>query len=339
MVKAKFFQQKENQIIECRVCNHHCTIKNGDIGVCGTRKNKNGQLYSLVYGYPALINIEPVEKQPLFHFMPGTQTYAIGTNGCNLRCRNCQNWNISQSKNVEAKIQGLNYYEPARIIEEAMGSECESISFAYNEPSLYIEYALDIMKIAHDYGLKNIWNSNAYLTSEAIQSVLPLLDAINVDLKSVNDEFCRNHCQGSVVPILENLKLLKSEQAHLEISTPIITDANDDIDELCRIAEFIALELDTDTPWHLCRFNPDNSWKMKKHTPTGEDILYEAYEIGKEAGLKYVYISNVPGDQKENTYCPACGEMAVRRYSGQIERYDNTGRCAFCDKSLDIHES
>jgi pyruvate formate lyase activating enzyme len=336
MREGQFYKRMNDTIVQCRLCNHFCLISNNNFGTCRVRKNKSGRLFSLVYGYPVAMNIDPIEKKPLFHFMPGSNTYSIGTYGCNFSCLNCQNWDISQTKNIELRIESLDFLEPEKIVEEALGNECQSISFTYNEPTIFSEYALDIMEIAHNYGLKNVWVSNGYMSEDLFSRLIPNLDAINIDLKSLDEQFYKEICGARLKPILDNLKRIKSEQIHLEITTLLIPGYTDEIEMLYKLAEFIATDLDTDTPWHISKFNPEISWKLKTLKPTGEDILYEAYEIGKEIGLKYVYIGNVPGDQKENTYCPSCGELAIRRLGYNIERQDNNGRCEYCDKSLDI---
>jgi len=336
MKEAQFYKTLTNNEVQCRLCNHFCRLREGQIGLCRTRKNKDGRLYSLVYGYPAVLNVDPIEKKPFFHFLPGSLTYSLGTLGCNFVCRNCQNWDISQAKNIETKLKQIDFWLPEKIVENALGDGCQSIAYTYNEPTVFAEYALDIMRLAHKNGLKNIWVSNGFMSAEALNSILPYLDAINVDLKSMDENFYRENCGGHLKPILENLKLIKQEQVHLEITTLVIPTLSDDLEMLQKLANFIVSELDTDTPWHISRFSPEISWQLKNLPTTGDDILYEAYEIGKEAGLKYVYLGNVPGDQKENTYCPQCGELAIRRLGYHIERLDNNGHCSYCDRSLDI---
>jgi len=290
----------------------------------------------LVYGYPVALNADPIEKKPLFHFMPGSLTYSLGTYGCNFKCLNCQNWDLSQKKDLGPALEELTFTPPEKIVEEAIGAGCQSIAYTYNEPTVFSEYALDIMKIARENNLKNVWVSNGYMSEEALGRVLPLLDAINVDLKSMDDNFYRKNCGARLEPILNNLKILKSEQVHVEITTLIIPGMSDDPKMLEDLAAFIGVELDNDTPWHITRFSPESSWQMKKLPPTSKDALFNAYDIGKEAKLNYVYIGNLPGTERENTYCPKCGQTAVRRLGYYIERYDNAGRCPDCDKSLDI---
>ena len=338
MNEARFYQQLEKNTVRCELCNHFCTITDGKTGICRVRQNKNGKLSSLVYGYPAALNIDPIEKKPLFHFLPASQTYSLGTYGCNFACANCQNWDISQAKNIETQVSQLDYIEPERIVESAIAEECQSISYTYNEPTIFTEYALAIMKLSHASDLKNVWVSNGFMSGQCLDAVIPYLDAINVDLKSFDDNFYKNNCQARVQPILDNLKRLKQEQVHVEITTLIIPTLSDDRDMLKQIADFIVNELDAETPWHLSKFSPSISWKLKKIPSTTDDIIYDTYEIGKQAGLKYVYVGNIPGDQKENTYCPHCGELAIRRMGYDIERSDLNGRCSYCDSSLDIVE-
>ncbi len=337
--KAKFYQKLKNKAVKCQLCHHFCTLGPGQTGICRTRQNIDGELYSLVYGYPVALNVDPIEKKPFFHFLPASLTFSLGTLGCNFRCRNCQNWDISQAKNIKEKIKLLDYFEPEKIVEEALNNECKSIAYTYNEPTVFAEYALDIMKLAHEYNLKNVWVSNGFMSSECLQAILPYLDAINIDLKSFSDQFYQNICGARLQPVLKNLKTFKAEQVHLEVTTLIIPTLSDDPEMLAQIANFIATELDTDTPWHISRFSPEISWQLKNLPATGDDIIYEAYEIGKDAGLKYVYVGNLPGDEKENTYCPRCGELAIRRLGYYVERFDNHGRCAHCDKNLEIIDS
>jgi len=337
MKEANFYNQKKEKI-ECRLCSHFCLIAPNRVGKCGTRLNKNQKLWALNFGFPAALNNDPIEKKPLFHFLPGTQTYSIGTLGCNFKCDNCQNWEISQADKIAKQIETMDFVDPARIVENAIADGCDSISFTYNEPTIFIEYALEIMKIAHQNDLKNIWVTNAYMSTEALEMIIPYLDATNVDLKSFDSAFYRDSCGSKLQPVLNNLKKIKEAQVHLEVTTLIIPSLTNDRDMITELSDYIVRELDSDTPWHITKFSPQSSWKLQDLSPTGEDAIYEAYEIGKNSGLKYVYVGNIPGDQKENTYCPQCGELAIRRLGHHLERFDISGRCAFCDKNLDIME-
>lgn len=338
MKEAQFYEKLKNNEVQCQLCHHLCNIKENKVGVCGVRKNKNGNLYSLNFGYPIAQNIDPVEKKPLFHFQPGSITYSIGNPGCNFQCQNCQNWQISQADDLEKQIQDLDFVSPVKIVEEAIGNDCQSISYTYTEPTIFAEYALEIMKLASENGLKNIWVSNGYMTENCLGAILPYLDAINVDLKSMDENFYKKNCGAKLEPVLENLKILKEEQIHVEITTLLIPNLTDDEYMLKTLAEFISEDLGRETPWHISKFSPQSAWKLEEIEETQESSLYNAYEIGKEAGLKYVYLGNMPGDQKENTYCPKCGDLAIRRLGYHIERLDDNGLCPNCEKELDIAE-
>jgi len=324
--------------VACELCHQSCFIKNNSTGICEVRKNINGELFSLCYGYPVALNVDPIEKKPLFHFQPGSLSYSIGTLGCNFKCANCQNWNISQALSIEQKIKNINLLEPDKIVSDALVNDCSSISYTYNEPTIFTEYALEIMELAKQNNLKNIWVSNGYMSELCLKVIIPHLDAINVDLKSMNHEFYKTNCSAKLEPVLKNLTTFKKAGVHLEITTLIIPGLSDDYEMLKSLAEFIAKELGVDTPWHISKFSPAISWKLKKIPATPEKTIFEACDIGKNAGLKYIYSGNILGDERENTYCPACGELAISRFGYEIERLDHRGRCARCDKNLDIFE-
>ena len=338
MQEAKFYKKLDDKIVDCELCHQSCFIKNNSTGVCRVRKNINGELFSLAYGYPVALNVDPIEKKPLFHFQPGSLSYSLGTLGCNFKCANCQNWDISQALGIEQKIKNMNFVEPEKIVSDAIANNCSSISYTYNEPTIFTEYALAIMELAHQANLKNVWVSNGYMSDQCLKAIFPHLDAINVDLKSMSEDFYLKNCGAKLQPILENLKTIKKSGIDLEITTLIIPGLSDDLDMLKSLAEFIVNELGTDVPWHVSKFSPAISWKLKKTPSTSEETIFEICDIGKNAGLKYVYAGNIPGDEKENTYCPACGELAIRRFGYEIERLDKHGRCAHCDKNLDIFE-
>ena len=338
MKKAKFYKTKLDGSVQCTLCSHYCVIQNKQTGICLSRINNDGNLYALGYGVVSAQNIDSIEKKPFFHFMPGSLTYSIGSLGCNFKCDNCQNYEISQVENIEKILDNFSNINPERIVEEAIGNDCQSIAYTYNEPTINVEYYLDVMRLAQANGLKNLWVSNGYMSNECLEKIFPYLDAINIDLKSFDNNFYHNICSARLEPVLDNLKKIKQEQIHLEITTLIIPGLSDDIGALSKMADFIAMELDGDTPWHLSKFSPDISWKLKNIPQTGEDVIYQAYEIAKDAGIKYVYVGNIPGDQKENTYCPRCKELAIRRLGYHIERLDQNGHCIQCDRSLDIVE-
>ena len=350
MKQADFYKKLADSMVACLLCHHFCVIGDGQTGTCRARKNTGGKLFSLVYGYPVALNVDPIEKKPLFHFQPGSLSYSIGTLGCNFKCLNCQNWDISQAIDITpltppassagglVRGENLSLIEPEKIVSEALANDCLSISYTYNEPTIFAEYALDIMKLAHATGLKNVWVSNGYLSEQCLEAITPYLDAINVDLKSMDADFYKTNCGARLEPVLKNLITIKKSSAHLEITTLIIPNLSADLAMLKQLAEFIVNQLGADVPWHLSRFSPEISWKLKKSPATPEAVIFQAYEIAKTAGLKYVYLGNLPGDERENTYCPACGELAIRRFGYEIARLDHHGRCAHCDKNLDIFE-
>lgn len=281
-------KQKENQV-KCGLCNHRCLIADGQKGICGVRQNQKGTLYSLVYGKIIAEHVDPIEKKPLYHFMPGTNTYSIATIGCNFRCLHCQNAEISQFPQHNDGIPG-NDQTPKQIINSAIKTKCPSISYTYSEPTIMIEFALDCMKLAHKKGLKNIWVTNGYITSEGLKLILPYLDAANVDLKFFDEKISMKICGAKVKPILENLKTLKKNNTHLEITTLLIPGYTDQGAQLKDIASFIAKELGKDAPWHISRFFP--SYKLDAQV-TSMELLEKAEKIGKKAGLKNIHLGNV----------------------------------------------
>jgi pyruvate formate lyase activating enzyme len=324
---ADFYLKAENQIVDCRLCHHFCHILPDNVGICTARQNINGNLFSLVYGRPAAMNIDPIEKKPLYHFFPSSTAFSVGTLGCNFRCANCHNYEITQSK-LDKSV--LPYVKPAEIIAGAERGQCQSIAYTYNEPTIFAEYALDIMKEARQRKLKNVWVSNGFMSGECLDAIIPSLDAANIDLKSMEDSFYNKVCHARVQPILENLKKLNNAGVHLEITTLVIPTLSDDLGMLEKIAVFIAAELGKDTPWHLSRFAPEISWRLKELPETSRDILVKAQEIGKKAGLNFVYASGY----QDNTYCPACGELAIERIYYQVKRFDQDGKCRKCGEDL-----
>lgn len=277
---------KKDDKVQCGVCNHRCIISSGKRGICGVRKNEKGKLYSLVYGKAIAENIDPIEKKPLYHFLPGTRTLSIATVGCNFRCLHCQNADISQAEFISGRD-----LPPEKIVEDALKYNCPSIAYTYTEPTIFVEYALDTMKLAKDKGLKNVWVSNGYMTKETLDLISPYLDAINVDLKAFTEKFYQEVCGAKLKPVLENLKDIKKRKIWLEVTTLIIPTKNDSVEELKNIAEFIKKHLGAETPWHVSRFFP--TYKLTEVPSTDVEKIYQAVEIGKKAGLKYVYGGNI----------------------------------------------
>jgi len=293
MHEALLYKKLSDNRVRCHVCNHRCLILDGKRGICGVRENRKGKLYSLVYGKIIAEHIDPIEKKPLYHFMPGSFSLSIATIGCNFKCLHCQNADISQiskEKPEDVKILGEEV-KAQKIIQDALDGKCPSISYTYTEPTIFLEFALDCMKLAKEEGLRNVWVSNGYMTKETLDLITPYLDAANIDLKAFSEEFYRDICGAQLKPILENLIEIKKRRIWLEIATLIIPGKNDSEKELKQIAEFIKNELGDDTPWHVSRFFPHHEMQDVPATPI--EKIYEAVEIGKKAGLKYVYPGNV----------------------------------------------
>jgi len=285
------YKSLKNKIVKCLACAHYCKIAPDGFGVCGTRQNQNGKLVSLVYGHVIAFHVDPIEKKPLYHFLPETEILSFGTLGCNFHCVWCQNWDISQASKQKIKVKNWGQkISPKDIIRIAAKSKCPSIAYTYNEPAIFIEFAHDTAKLAHKKDLKNIFVTNGYLSRESFEYIKPYLDAANVDLKSMDDKFYQKYCGAHLQPVLDIIKHLVKAKIHLEITTLIIPDINDSDKNLRKIAKFIA-GLDPKIPWHISRFYP--AYKMTNLPPTPSKTLQKTYKIGKKAGLKYVYIGNV----------------------------------------------
>jgi len=337
MKEVYLYKKLKNNKVQCQNCAHYCVIEGGKKGICGVRENREGKLYSLVYSKACALNIDPIEKKPLFHFLPGTKSLSIATVGCPFACHSCQNWTISQGPKLTGKIEGEDI-SPEEIVKMATKYKVPSISYTYTDPVVFSEFALDTMKLARKKSLKNIWVTNGFWSKELFNLIYPYLDAVNVDLKSFEDDFYRKYCGGRLQPILDTLKKLKQRKIWTEITTLVIPTLNDSEKIFKNIAEFIKKELGNETPWHLSQFYGAISWKLQSIPNTPIKTLEKAYEIGKKAGLKYVYIGNVPGIDKEDTLCPKCGSLMVNRMGYVVKRFDKNGKCSKCDEDLNIIE-
>ena len=313
--------------VRCNLCAHRCVIADGKKGICQVRENQGGTLYTLVYGHTIIQHADPVEKKPLFHFHPGSTAYSIATPGCNFRCRWCQNWDISQMVHDRHFIMG----EEAsleQVVAAAQKADCRSIAYTYTEPTIFFEYAYDTARLAHEAGLANLYITNGYMTEEMLETFQPYLDAANVDLKAFRDKTYRKYVGARLQPVLDTMKLMKRLGIWLEVTTLVIPGINDDEGELKDVVDFVANELGVDTPWHISRFFP--AYKMTDVSPTPVETLNRAREIGLEAGLRYVYVGNVPGEA--NTVCHKCGQILIRRLGYRIleNRVQPNGRCPNC---------
>jgi len=306
-------------------------------GICGVRKNIDGKLFALNYGKAISLSIDPIEKKPFFHFLPGTHSLSVATVGCNFRCGNCQNWQISQLVKKDKGMLDIGQdISPEEIVAEAVKSKCPSISYTYTEPTIFLEYALDTMKIAKEKGIRNTWVTNGFMSDETLNLIEPFLDAANVDIKSFDDKFYRENCGARVVPVLDICRKMKKLGIWVEITTLVIPTLSDDKEMLSNIAKFIFSELGGDTPWHVSGFSGEISWKLQDLPDTPVKTVKEAYRIGKKAGLNYVYTGNIPGNESENTYCSKCGELCIRRIGYYVERFDDDGKCPKCSEKLNL---
>lgn len=290
MKEAILYQKLDNNKVNCAVCNQRCTIADGKRGICGVRENRQGSLYTLNYGKTIAVNIDPIEKKPLYHFLPKTKIYSFAAEGCNFRCSWCQNWEISQSPKPNKPVEGIDI-SPEEHVKRALSYACPSIAYTYSEPTIYVEYALDTMKLAREEGLKNVWVTNGYMSRETLDTIIPFLDAANVDFKGPNDGVYEKYCGGKAEPIMENLKYLCKAGVHVEITTLVIPGINDKPDQLDEIAQFIAGELSPEVAWHVSRFFP--AWKMNNTPITPVETLTTARAKGQKAGLKHIHIGNM----------------------------------------------
>ncbi|MFH1207868.1 MAG: AmmeMemoRadiSam system radical SAM enzyme, partial [Patescibacteria group bacterium] len=341
MREALLYEKLADHRVQCQVCNHHCVILPSKRGICGVRENHDDKLYLLVYGRAISEAIDPIEKKPFFHFLPGSTALSIATVGCNFRCDNCQNWQISQASKqagyTDLKISGEEL-PPEQVVADAISRKCQSIAYTYTEPTIWMEYALDCMKLAKKKRLKNVWVSNGYMSDATLELIIPYLDAINVDLKFFDEANYRKTCGARLTPILKNIQTLKKAGIHVELTTLSIPTLSDSDDMFKKMAEWIKTELGSDIPWHISAFSPVISHKLQELPPTHPSTLMKAFEIGKKAGLNHVYTGNAPGLKSENTYCPKCGTICIERIGYSVKRHDQHGVCATCQTSLSIIE-
>lgn len=331
MKEAMLYRQLDNSRVHCFLCSQHCRIQPDGIGKCGVRQNRDGKLWSLVYGKLIAQHIDPIEKKPLFHFFPGTTSYSIATAGCNFKCAFCQNADISQSPRIYGGIYGQSV-SAEEVADRAQKEGCTTISYTYTEPTIFLEYALDVAARAKERGIANVFVTNGYMSKDALDAAAPFLGAANVDLKSFSDSFYRQQCGARLKPVLMTLEGMKKRGIWLEVTTLIIPGLNDGEAELKEIAQFIA-GLGAETPWHVSRFHP--AYRLTDRGPTPVQTIKRARRIGLDAGLHYVYTGNVPGDDGENTFCHSCGALLIGRIGYSISKQNlKHGVCAKCGTAL-----
>lgn len=328
--EAKFYQRQIDGSVVCQLCPHRCHIESGGKGVCQVRENQNGILYTSTYGRLTNKSIDPVEKKPFFHFHPGSKTYSISSFGCNLRCPYCINFAVSQMPNDYSS--DLEEYAADAVVTEAKDAGCNSIAYTYVEPAIFYEYIDEVARLAHAAGLLNIFKTNGFISPELIEASSSYIDAANVDLKTFS-EVTYQGFGGRLGPILENLRLMKGLGIWIEITTVIIPDVNDSVRELKAMARFVAQDLGVDTPWHIARFFP--AYKLAHSSPTPIETLERARQIGFDEGLRYVYLSNVPLTGYQDTVCPMCSQLLIRRHGITVlESYIKDDRCCSCGAEI-----
>jgi pyruvate formate lyase activating enzyme len=324
MKEAYLYKKKDPHDVRCLLCSHKCLIKEGSRGICGVRENRKGTLISLVYGKVIARHADPIEKKPLFHFLPGSRSYSIATVGCNFKCLFCQNADISQMPADHKRIWGEDM-APELIVEEALADRVATISYTYTEPTIYFELALDTARLAEPKGLRNVFVTNGYMTEDCLREIGPLLHGANVDLKSFSDTFYKEQCGARLDPVLRSIKTMKELGVWVEVTTLLIPGMNDSKEELENLAKFLA-DLDPEIPWHISRFHP--TYRLTHVPPTSAEIIHRAREIGYEMGLKYVYTGNLPGDEGEKTYCHECEGLLIDRAGFMVR--ENRIKESFC---------
>ncbi|OVE74790.1 AmmeMemoRadiSam system radical SAM enzyme [bacterium E08(2017)] len=323
--EARFYLQRDNALVQCSLCPRNCEIKPGERGHCKTRENRNGKLYSLVYGYPVTMNNDPIEKKPFYHVYPGSKSFSIATAGCNFDCKFCQNWEISQKLPEEVSVQ---YMRPLDIARLAKHYGARTVAYTYNEPSILSEYVIDCAMAARDMGIGNVMVSNGYINEAPQAELMDLLTAYKVDLKAFSQVFYAEYCKGRIKPVLETLQRLAGHGVWYEIVVLVIPTLNDDADEIKRMCEWIVSNLGDTVPVHFTRFHP--RYKLKNLPPTPPKTLQKVHKIAISSGCKFVYTGNMPGIGGE-TLCPKCRNMVIRRYGNFIESNSlNKNECPHC---------
>jgi len=328
--EAMFYKKLDNLSVQCQLCFRKCIIAEGKSGFCRVRENQGGKLYSLVYGKPGGLQIDPIELEPMYHMIPGHRNLCLFTVSCNFRCKHCHNWNISQKGPEEIRSLALS---PEEVVEEALRRGCKSISFSINEPTVFYEYMYDIAKITKERELLTLFHTNGSLGPQSLRALLKYMDGVAVDLKGFTNEFYRKTSSAKLEPVLRTLDIIKEEGGHLEIVNLIIPTLNDDLKKVREMCIWIRDNLGEDTPVHFTRFYP--AYKLTNLPYTPVKTLEGAREIAQKVGLKYVYIGNLPGHEGNNTYCPQCKRRLVHRiHFTVLSNNVKDGKCGFCQYKI-----
>lgn len=327
MREAKFFEKNERGIVRCLLCPHHCLIEEGKAGLCRVRRNVGGTLYALTYGKVTSVALDPVEKKPLYHFYPGREILSIGSVGCNFRCPFCQNWHISQVGPEEYRLHEVT---PEALLKIAEKESSIGVSFTYNEPFIWWEFVYDVASLFRSRGLKNILVTNGYVAEEPLRELLPLIDAMNIDVKSFDEEFYHRYCRARLSPVLSTVEISLEAGVHVELTHLVITGLNDALEGVRKLVDWI-FRLSPSTPLHISRYFP--AYEVH-NPPTSLSFLEEAFQIARER-LPFVYLGNVWDEEKSSTLCPSCGKLVVARRGYTVQTLGLDGsRCRFCGNSL-----
>ena len=332
MHEARQYVKIENAAVKCSLCSHRCQIGEGKHGICGVRENEGGTLYASTYGEVSAEAVDPIEKKPLYHYLPGTLSYSLGGIGCNFHCEHCQNWHISRAEPGIAMLRSL---EPAEGVNQAIASGSKSISWTYNEPTIWHEYALDMGAIARAKGLGTIYVTNGYITEEALRELAPMLGAFRVDLKAFTDDFYKKICGAKLQPVLDSSQLARELGMHVETVTLVIPGLNDSIEEQEGLIRWVIEHLGPETPMHFSAFHPD--YKMLNRGATPVATLEKIYRKAKELGLRFPYLGNVYHHAFENTYCPNCNAILIERqgFSSRFLALESQ-QCTHCGENIEI---
>ena len=321
-----------NKAVQCSLCNHRCTIADGKHGICGVRENRGGILYATTYGLVSAESVDPIEKKPLYHYLPGTLSYSLGGIGCNFRCEHCQNWHISQADRAQTRLFSLS---PEEGVFRALASSCASISWTYNEPTIWHEYTLDMGMLARSKGLGTCYVTNGYITEDALRELSPMLAAYRVDLKAFTDDFYRKICGGHLQPVLDSAVVAKEQGMHIETVTLVIPGLNDHMEEIEALIRWVIDHLGPGTPMHFSAFHPD--YKMTDRGATPAALIEKICARAKELGLRFPYAGNVARSRFEDTTCPSCGALLVERrgFASRIAGLDDQ-KCTRCGEKIEI---
>ena len=329
--KIAMFQEETARGIMCRICPNECVLKEGELSKCNNRKVHDSKLYTLAFGNPCTVNVDPVEKKPLYHFLPGSKAFSIATAGCNLVCLNCQNWTISQISPDKTRNFDL---MPEKVVEECVKNNCSSIAYTYSEPVTFYEYVFETATLARNAGVKNIFKSNGYINTEPLKKLCSVIDAANIDLKAFTESSYLKLTGGKLQPVLDSLKVLKDSGVWLEITNLIVPDWTDNLSDIGNMCKWLSDNGFKNIPLHFSRFYPMH--KLEQLPPTPVEILNNAYSIAKEEGLKYVYTGNAPGNEISDTKCPSCNSTVVVRQGYRISSNTITdGKCNKCGSKID----